>query len=77
MPIVPAERKFRPYGRGCEEIVFAHLEQLVSPNLDSDSQESVFDRVETPYKRVVSVRWDNIVTPWPNDRHLVKVLRVF
>ena len=34
-------------GRGCEEIVFEHLEQLASPNLDSDSQESVFYRVET------------------------------
>ena len=32
-------------GRGCEEIVFEHLQQLASPNLDSDNQESVFDRV--------------------------------
>ena len=46
--------------RGCEEIVFEHLEQLASPNLDSDSQESVCDRVETLYSTVVSVRWDNI-----------------
>ena len=48
MPILPA--------RGCEEIVFEHLEQLASPNLDSDSKELVFDRVETPYNTVVSVR---------------------
>ena len=34
-------------GRGYEEIAFEHLEQLASPNLDSDSKESVFDRVET------------------------------
>ena len=58
--------------RRCEEIVFQHLEQLTSPNLDSDSQESVFDRVETLYNTVVSVRWDNIITLWLNDRHLVK-----
>ena len=25
-------------GRGCEKIVFEHLEQLASPNLDSDSK---------------------------------------
>ena len=43
MPI-PAERKFMLI---CEEIVVEHLEQLASPNLDSDGQESVFDRVET------------------------------
>ena len=36
-------------GRGCEKIVFEHLKQLASPNLDSDSQESVFYRVETLY----------------------------
>ena len=56
-------------GRGCEEIVFQHLEQLASPNLDSDSQESVFDRVETLYNTVVSVRWGNIILLWLNDRH--------
>ena len=39
---------------------------------DSDSQESVFYRVETLYNTVVSVRWDNIITLWLNDRHLVK-----
>ena len=38
-----------------------HLEQLASPNLESDSQESVFDRVETLYNTVVSVRWDNVI----------------
>ena len=57
----------------CEEIVVEHLEQLSSPNLDSDGQESVFDRVETQYNTVVSVRWDNIIMLWLNDRHLVKV----
>ena len=45
-----------------------HLEQLASPNLDSDSKESVFDRVETLYNTVVSVRWDNVITLWLNDR---------
>ena len=34
-------------GRGCEEIVFEHLKQLAKPNVDSDSQKSVFYRVET------------------------------
>ena len=38
-----------------------HLEQLASPNLDSDSQESVFDRVETLFNTVLSVRWDNVI----------------
>ena len=47
-------------GRGYEKIVFEHLEQLASPNLDSDSKELVFDRIETLYNTVVSVRWDNI-----------------
>ena len=47
-------------GRGYEEIAFEHLEQLASPNLDSDSKELVFDRVETLYNTVVSVRRDNI-----------------
>ena len=28
-------------GRGCKEIVSEHLEQLASPNLDSDSKELV------------------------------------
>ena len=60
-------------GRGFEEIVFEHLEQLASPNLDSDSKELVFDRVETLYNTVVSVRWGNISMLWLNDRHLVKV----
>ena len=55
------------------EIVIEHLEQLATPNLDSDSQESVFDRVETLYNTVVSVRWDNIIMLWLNDRHLTKV----
>ena len=50
-----------------------NLEQLASPNLDSDSQESVFDRVETLYNTVENVRWDNIIMLWLNDRHLVKV----
>ena len=31
-------------------IVFEHLESLASPNLDSDSQESVFYRVDIPKK---------------------------
>ena len=39
----------RSQRRGCEEIVFQHLERLTSPNSDSDSQESVFDHVETLY----------------------------
>ena len=60
------------YGRGWEEVVFEHLEQLASPNRDSDSQESVFFCVETLYNTVVSV-WDNIIMLWLNDRHLVKV----
>ena len=62
MHVLPVERKFMvpSMSRGCEEIVFEHLEQLASPNLDSDSQESVCDRVETLYSTVVSVRWDNI-----------------
>ena len=47
-------------GRGCEEIVFEHLEQLASPNLDSDNQESVFDSVETLYNTDESTRWGNI-----------------
>ena len=41
-----------------EEIVFEHLEQLALPNLDSDSKELVFDRVETLHNTVVSVRQD-------------------
>ena len=61
MPILPA--------RGCEEIVFEHLEQLASPNLDSDSKELVFDRVETLYNKDVSVRWGNII---PASKHLVR-----
>ena len=75
MPILPAQRKIMPLSR-YEEIVFEHLEQLASPNLDSDSKELVFDRVETLYNTVVSVRWDNIYSVfmlWLNDRHLVKV----
>ena len=36
-------------GRGCEEIILQHLEQLASPNLDCDSQESLFYRVKTLY----------------------------
>jgi len=72
MPILPAERKFMLLSMA-EEIVFEHWEQLASPNLDSDSQESVFDRVETLYNVVVSVRWDNIIMLRLNDRHLAKV----
>ena len=50
MPILPAERKFMllsmaEVARKCLRTF--NLEQLASPNLDSDSQESVFDRVET------------------------------
>jgi len=37
------------------------LQQLASLNLDSDSQESVFYRVETLYNTVVSVRWDAVL----------------
>ena len=37
------------------------LEQLASPNLDSDSQESVFDRAETLYNTVVNVRWGIVI----------------
>ena len=57
MPILPAQRKFMllTMADGPEEIVFEHLEQLASPNLDSDSKELVFDRVETLYNTVVSV----------------------
>ena len=63
MPILPAEKKNATLnGRGCEEIVFEHLEQVASPNLDSHSQESGFDRVGTQYNTVVSVRWDNIIS---------------
>ena len=53
--------------QGCEEIVFEHLEQLASPNLDSDNQKSVFDSVETLYNTDESVRWGNIyaVAKWP------------
>ena len=58
--------------RGCEEIVFGHFEQLASSNLDSDSQESVFDRVKTLYNTVVSVRLDNIIMLWLNGPHLDK-----
>ena len=61
MHIFPAERKFMllstaKLSRCCEEIVFEHLEQLALPNLDSDSQDSAFYRVETLYNTVVSVR---------------------
>ena len=76
MPILPAYQwKIYPTlnSRGCEEIVIEHLEKLAPPNLDSDNQELVFDRVETLYNTVVSVRWDNIIMLWLNDRHLVKV----
>ena len=39
-------------------IVSEHLEQLASPNLDCNSQESAFYfRVET----LLSVRWDNVI----------------
>ena len=55
------------------KIVFEHLEQLASPNLDSHNQKSVFDRVETLYNTDVSVRWGNIIMLWLNDWHLVKV----
>ena len=41
MPFLPAEKKRLCYSslnsKGCKEIVFEHLEQLASPNLDSDS----------------------------------------
>ena len=62
-------------GRGCKEIVFEHLEQLASLNLDSHSQESFFGRFETLYNTFVSVRdrWDNIIMLLLNDRRLVKV----
>ena len=62
MPILPASKKNYPTlnGRGYEEIVFEHLEQLAPPNLDSDSKELAFDCVETLYNTAVSVRWDNI-----------------
>ena len=73
MPILPAQRNATLSGSGCEEIVFEHLEQLASPNLDSDKQESVCDRVETLYNTDVSVRWGNIIMLWLNDRHLVKI----
>ena len=49
-------------------IVFEHLEQLASPNLDSHSQDSVFYLVETLYNTVVSARCDNVITVWLNDR---------
>ena len=65
MPILPAERKFMLLS---EEIVLEHLEELASPNLDSDSQESVFDPVETLYNTVVGVGWDNVIMLWLNDR---------
>ena len=50
MHILAAERKFMllsmaELSRGCEEIVFEHLEQLALPNLDSDNQDSAFYRV--------------------------------
>ena len=56
-----------------EEIVFEHLEQLALPNLNSDSKELVFDRVETLYNTVVSVRWGNTIMLRLNDQHLIKV----
>ena len=64
MPILPPEGKFMLLSmaevtRNCLRTV--NLEQLASPNLDSDSQESVFDRVETLYNTVESVQWDNII----------------
>jgi len=37
------------------------LQQLASLNLDSDSQESVFYRVETLYNTVMSVRWKAVL----------------
>ena len=54
-------------------MVFKHLKQLASSNLDSDSQELVFDHVETLYNTVVSIPWNNIIMLWLNDQHLVKV----
>ncbi len=51
-------------GRGCDEILFEHLGQLASPNLDSDSQELVFDRSMGQYYYAVA--------KWPAG-HLVKV----
>ncbi len=41
-------------GRGCDEILFEHLGQLASPNLDSDSQELVFDRSMGQYYYAVA-----------------------
>ena len=63
MHTLPAKKEMYAIlnGRGCKEMVFEHLEQLASPtDLDSDSQETVFYRVETRYSTVVSDRWDNI-----------------
>jgi len=37
------------------------LQQLATLNLDFDSQESVFYRVETLYNTVVSVGWDAVL----------------
>jgi len=51
------------------------LQQPASPNLDFDGQESVFYRVETLSNTVVSVRWDNVITLWLNDRQPVKVFK--
>ena len=64
MPILPAQRKFMLLS-----MAKVHLEQLASPNLDSDSQGSVFDLVETLYN---TLRAFDIML-WLNDRHLVKV----
>ena len=70
MPILPAQRKFMLLSMA---EVARNLEQLASPNLDSDCKGSVFDRVETLYNTDVSVRWGNIIILWLNDWHLVKV----
>ena len=68
MPILPAEWEFMQPSESCKmaEVVRNRfrawineiLRQLASPNLDWDSQESVFYRVETLYNTIV--RFDGV-----------------
>ena len=85
MPILPAEWEFMRPSQSCKmaEVVRNRfrgwineiLRQLASPNLDWDSQESVFYRVETLYNtivrfngvhgiddNVVNIYWENCVS---------------
>lgn len=75
MHILPVERKFillsmaEVVRNRLRAWITEILQTIASPQLDSDSQNQFFCRVESLYNRVVSVPWDNIITPWLNGRH--------